>query len=89
LPKYMQGDIYVLIVTDISELKRKEFELKEIIGVLVHHLKALRDLRIDNTSETFDIEGRKNKLEIANNKLYKEIVKLNKLIVKLKQKKST
>jgi PAS domain S-box-containing protein len=88
LPKYMQGDIYVLIVTDISELKRREFELKEIIGVLVHHLKALRNLRIDNLSEAFDVEGKKNKLEIANNKLYKEIVKLNKLILKLKKKKS-
>jgi cell division protein FtsB len=53
---------------------------------LVHHLNGLRALRIDNISETLDVEGRKNQLEKANNKLCKEIVKLNRLIEKLKQK---
>jgi len=56
---------------------------------LVNLINALRALRIDNISETLDVEGRKNKLEIANNKLYKEINKLNRLVVKLKQKKAT
>src|SRR3972149_2482734 len=76
LPPYLQGDNYILIATDISDLKKKENELNEIIGKLVNHIKALRALRIDNISETLDVEGRKNKLEIANNKLYKEIKRL-------------
>ncbi len=86
LPPYLQGDHYILIATDISDLKKKENELKEIIGKLVSHLEALRALRINNINETLDVEGRKNKLEIANNKLYKEITKLNRLVVKLKQR---
>jgi PAS domain S-box-containing protein len=86
LPPYLQGDNFILIATDISDLKKKEFELNEIIAQLVNHIKELRALRIDNISDTLDVEGRKNKLEIANNKLYDEILKLNRLVVKLKQK---
>ena len=86
LPPYLQGDNYILIATDISDLKKKEKELNEIISNLVYHIKALRALRIDNINETYDVEGRKNKLEIANNKLHKEITKLNRLVVKLKQR---
>jgi PAS domain S-box-containing protein len=91
LPPYLQGDNYILIATDISDLKKKENELNEIIGMLVNHIKALRALRIDNINDTLDFEGRKNKLEIANNKLYKEITKLNRLVaeIKLKTKKTT
>jgi two-component system phosphate regulon sensor histidine kinase PhoR len=85
LPAYMQDDIYILIVTDISELKRREKELQEIIVKLIHHIQALRELRIDNISETLEVEGRKKLLEIANEKLYKEITKLNRLITKMKK----
>lgn len=86
LPPYLQGDNYILIATDISDLKKKEHELIEIIGKLGNHIKALRALRIDNICDTLDAAGRKNKLETANNKLYKEILKLNRLVEKLKQK---
>lgn len=91
LPPYLQGDNYILIATDISDLKKREHELIEIIGKLDKHINSLRELRIDNISNTLDTVGRKNLLEIANNKLYKEIQKLNRLVVKLKQeqKKST
>jgi len=85
LPPYLQGDNYILIATDISDLKNKENELNEIIIKLVNHIKALRALHIDKISETCDMEGRKNKLEDANNILYKEILKLNRLVAKLKQ----
>ena len=85
-PPYLQGDNFILIATDISDLKKKEFELNEIIVELVNHIKKLRALRIDNICETLDVEGRKNKLEIANIKLNKEILELNDLIVNLKQK---
>lgn len=86
LPPYLQGDNYILIATDISDLKKRESELNEIIVKLAIHLNKLRALRIDNICETLDVEERKNKLEFANNKLYKEILKLNRLIVKLKQR---
>ncbi|MFO7575078.1 MAG: PAS domain-containing protein [Bacteroidales bacterium] len=86
LPPYLQGENYILIATDISDLKRKESELNEIIIKLANHLNALRSLRIENINDTLDAEGRKNRLEIANNQLYKEILKLNRLIEKLKQK---
>jgi hypothetical protein len=52
LPPYLQGDNYILIATDISDLKKKENELIEIIRKLVNHIKALRALRIDNICDT-------------------------------------
>ncbi|PKP00185.1 MAG: hypothetical protein CVU13_01355 [Bacteroidetes bacterium HGW-Bacteroidetes-8] len=84
LPPYLQGDNYILIATDISDLKKREYELNETIGKLENMVNALRALRIENVNETLDIEGRKNLLEIANDKLYKEICKLNSLVDKLK-----
>ena len=86
LPPYLQGNNYILIATDISDLKKKEHQLVEIIGKLENHIKALRTLRIDNICDTLDTIGSKNKLEAANNKLYKETLKLNRLVAKLKQK---
>ena len=86
LPPYLQGDNYIVIATDISDLKKKENELKELIGNLVNRIKALSALRIENISDALDIEGRKNKLEIANNTLYNEILKLKRIVAKLKHK---
>jgi PAS domain S-box-containing protein len=85
LPPYLQGDNFLIIATDISDLKKREQELTEIISKLLAHIKALRALRIDNISDTLDAVGEKNRLESANNKLNKEILKLNRLVVKLKQ----
>ena len=86
LPSYLQGDNFILIATDITDIKKNEFELNDIIAQLGNNIKELRTLRIDNICEILDVQGRKNKLEIANNKLYKEIFKLNRLVEKLKQK---
>lgn len=85
LPPYLQGDYYILIATDISDLKREEQQLIEVIGKLMNHIEALRALRIENINESLDVTGLKNKLETANSKLFKEIIKLNRLIEKLKQ----
>lgn len=85
LPPYLQGDNYILIATDISDLKNKENELRDLIVKLVNHIKALRALRIDAISETLNAEGRKNKLGIANDKLAKEILNLNSIIIELKE----
>ena len=65
-------------------MKKRECELNETIGKLLNTINALRALRIENVNETLDMEGRKNQLEIANDKLYKEICKLNSLVDKLK-----
>ncbi len=86
LPPYLQGDNYILIATDISDLKNRENELKELIVKLASHINALRALRIDAITEALDAEGRKNIIGIANDKLAKEILKLNRLIEKLKEK---
>lgn len=85
LPPHLQGENYMLIATDITDLKKRENELNDIIGKLVDLVSALRAMRINNISETVEAEGRKNKYEIANNKLYKEINKLKRLVLKLKQ----
>ena len=85
LPSYLNGGNCVLIATDISELKKNENELRELLGSLVNHIQALRALRIDNISANFDVEVQKNRLEIANNKLDKEMAKLKRIVVKLKQ----
>ncbi len=88
LPPYLQGNNYILIATDISDLKEKEIQLKEIIVMLTHHIRALQGLRIDNINQAFDAKGRNNKLEIANNELFKEITKLKRLVAKLKHTKT-
>lgn len=87
LPPYLKGDNYIVIATDISDLKKKEHELLVLVNKLETHVKALRALRIDAICNTVDDVARKNKLEIANTKLLKEIQKLNSLVDKLKQKK--
>jgi PAS domain S-box-containing protein len=86
LPPYLQGDNYIIIATDISDLKIRENELAGIIRKLVTHIKALRALRINNICDTLDSIGEKNRLEFANIKLNKEILKLNRLVGKLKEK---
>jgi two-component system, OmpR family, phosphate regulon sensor histidine kinase PhoR len=85
LPPYLQGDNYILIATDITDLKKKEIQLKEIILILSSHINSLQALRIDNINQTLDAEGSKNKAVIANNELYKEIAKLEQLVSELKQ----
>lgn len=87
LPPYLQGENYILIATDISDLKKKENELNELITKLVNVISGLRILRIENINSTLDIEGEKNKLEKSNIKLLEEIDKLNLLIVDLKRQK--
>ena len=84
LPRYLQGDNYILIATDISDLKKKEKDLTELISKLLVIINGLRALRIDNIEQTLDVRGKKNKLEATNSKLTKEIEKLNILVKKLK-----
>ncbi|MEX2411673.1 MAG: PAS domain-containing protein, partial [Candidatus Paceibacterota bacterium] len=85
MPAYLKGDNYLLIATDISDLKKNEYDLNKMIGKLVQFIHNLRALRIENINEKLDTLGQNNKLTIVNDKLFKEIEKLNSLIEELKR----
>lgn len=81
LPAYLQGDNYILIATDITELKKKEIELLELHKQLKLQLVQLQDLR-------FDIINSKIETDIANKKLEKTIETLVKENTRLKLRKA-
>src|SRR4030042_1104106 len=93
LPAYLQGDYFILVATDISEMKKKEDELLELHRLLEEKLDIIQRLRIELINKRIDDEVEINKLKSTNIKLVKEITK-NKLAEaelkkKLKQKKAT
>lgn len=81
LPAYLQGDNYILIATDITELKKKEIELLELHKQLKLQLVQLQDLR-------FDIINAKIETDIANKKLGKTIESLVKENTRIKLRKA-
>jgi|SRR5665647_927229 len=93
MPPYLQGDNFILIATDISELKKKENELLELHRLLEQHLDQIKDLRIDLINKNIETDAAINRLMITNKKLIKEITKYKlaaaELKQKLKQKKAT
>jgi two-component system CheB/CheR fusion protein len=86
LPAYLQGDYFILIATDISELKKKENELLKLHRLLEKHLDQLKDLRIDLINTKIEAEQATIKLKITNKRLVKEITKHKLVERKLKQK---
>jgi len=86
LPPYLQGDNYILIATDISELKKKENELLELHRLLEEQLDKVKRLRMQLMDKKIDGEIEINKLKITNKKLVKEIIKHKLAEVELKQK---
>jgi len=90
LPSYLQGDNFILIATDVSEMKKKENELLELHHLLEQRLVQLKDLRIELINAKIEAELENNKLNNTNNKLLREITKhkLIELKLKLKQKKA-
>ena len=93
LPAYLQGDNYILIATDITELKKKEIELLELHRQLKQQLVQLQDLRFDIINSKIETDVVNKKLEIIIEKLVKENSKLKltgtELKLKLKQKRVT
>ncbi|HSO85984.1 MAG TPA: PAS domain S-box protein [Draconibacterium sp.] len=79
LPAYLQGDNYILVATDITELKKKEIELTELHQQLKQQMVQLQDLR-------FDIINAKIETDVANKKLEKTIENLVKENTILKRK---
>jgi len=78
LPAYLQGDNYILVATDITELKKKEIELTELHRQLKQQMVQLQDLR-------FDIINAKIETDVVNKKLENTIEILVKENEKLKQ----
>ncbi len=88
LPPYLSSDVYILIATDISELKKKENELLRLNRLLKQRFDQIRDLRVDLINAKIESDGAKNKLEITNKKLLKEIEKHKQALVESNQKRS-
>ena len=90
LPAYLQGDNYILVATDITELKKKELELLELHGQLKQQLVQLQDLRFDIINAKIETDLVNKRLENIIEKLVKENSKLKltrtDLKFKLKQK---
>ncbi len=90
LPAYLQGDNYILIATDITELKKKEIELLELHRQLKQQLVQLQDLRLDIINAKIETDVVNKKLENTIEKLVKENSKLKlkktELKVKIQQK---
>ena len=93
LPAYLQGDYYILVATDISEIIKKELKLLKLQHSLEQKLDVIQRLRMQLIDKKIDSDIQIRKLKITNNKLVKEITR-HKLAEaglkkKLKQKKAT
>jgi len=95
LPDYLQGDYYILVATDITEIKKKEKKLLELHNSLEQKLDIIQRLRMQLIDRKIDLTSELNKLKSTNKKHVKEITsyKLSqaalKRQLKLKQKKTT
>ncbi len=76
LPPYLQGDRYILIATDISEMKKKETELLALQRLLEQHLDQSRGLRIDLVNAKLEAKAENNQLMKTNTLLNQEIARL-------------
>jgi len=86
LPAYLQGDYYILVATDISEMKKKEDELLELHRQLEQKLDIIQRLRIELINKKIDDEVEINKLKSTNIKLVKEITRHKLAEAELKKK---
>lgn len=91
LPAYLQGDNYILVATDITQLKKKEFELLDLQRQLKQQLVQLQDLRFDIINSKIETDVVNKRLETMIEKLVKEKtkLKLEKEELKLKLKRKT
>jgi len=86
LPPYLQGDNYILIATDVSEMKKKEDELIKLHGMLKHNFEKLQGLRMDLFDANFEMGVAKDMLLRANEELVREITKTRIANIRLKRK---
>jgi PAS domain S-box-containing protein len=92
LPAYLHGDNYILVATDITELKKKEMELLELHRQLKQQLVQLQDLRFDIINAKIETDVVNKKLENIIEELVNENSKLKltevELMLKHKQLKN-
>jgi len=86
MPPNLQGENYIVIATDVTDLKKKENELLELHYLLKRQLKQLADLRIDLINSKIDVNTENTKLKNTNKKLVKEIARQILANEELKQK---
>jgi PAS domain S-box-containing protein len=86
MPPNFQGESYIVIASDITELKKKESELLELQRILKRQLEQLLDLRIDLINAKIEVNTENGKLKNTNKKLVKEICGLKLENEGLKQK---
>jgi PAS domain S-box-containing protein len=86
LPSYLQGDNWILIATDISDLKKKENELLELHRLLEQRLLIIERLRMQLIDKKIDDGLELNNLKNMNKKLVKEITRHKLIESELKQK---
>jgi two-component system phosphate regulon sensor histidine kinase PhoR len=93
LPAYLQGDYFVLVATDVTEMKKEEKKLLELSLLLERKLDVIQRLRMQLIDKKIDAEAEIEKLKKNNKKLVKEIARHKlaetALKQKLKQKKAT
>lgn len=85
MPPYLHGDHFILIATDISEMKKKENQLLELHRILEQNLDQIKDLRIDLINAKFEANEENRRLKYTNKKLIKEITKHKQIDAELKQ----
>jgi len=86
LPSYLQGDYYILVATDISEIKKEEKKLLELHKLLEKKLDVIQRLRIQLIDKKIDDEVAMDNLRITNKKLAKGISKYEQVVAELKLK---
>lgn len=93
LPAYLQGDNFILVATDVTEIKREENKLRELSLLLEQKLEVIQQLRMQLIEKNIDTDVELKKLKRSNTKMVQEIAKHKQIAadqkLKLKQKKKT
>ena len=85
LPSYLNGESYIVIATDITEIKKKEIELCEAQRLLKQNLAQIKDLRIDLINAKIDSGVAIKNLMNSNKNLNKLISKQKVVEAEMKQ----
>jgi hypothetical protein len=86
LPFYLGGENFIIIATDISELKKKENELLKLHRLLEQRFDEIKKLRINLINANIVEKAGNIELAKTNKKLVKEIAKHKLIEAELKQK---
>ena len=85
LPAYLQGDYFVLVATDITEMKKEEKKLLELSLLLEKKLDVIQRLRMQLVDRAIDLKVEVNKFRKTNKKLLNEIARHKLVETSLKQ----